>query len=275
MLKTRLLTSATLMAGFLLGLFLLPDTYWALLTLVVILIGLWEWAGLSKFSPLSRNAYLVVTLLACCFLIFADKVDLAYLRPLTLFWGILIATFFWLLLCPIWLISRYRLKSRFGLAIAGWLVMLPLWLALVSLRNVDPRLLLGLIAVIWIADTAAYFSGKRFGKHKLAPQISPGKTWEGVIGAWLAVSAYGLLLCLAFGFDYWLIAAMWGITVLSIMGDLLESLMKRQADMKDSSNLLPGHGGMLDRIDGLTSSLPMAALFIYFPAYYTVFLHYV
>ena len=275
MLKTRLLTSATLMAGFLLGLFLLPDTYWALLTLVVILIGLWEWAGLSKFSPLSRNAYLVVTLLACCFLIFADKVDLAYLRPLTLFWGILIATFFWLLLCPIWLISRYRLKSRFGLAIAGWLVMLPLWLALVSLRNVDPRLLLGLIAVIWIADTAAYFSGKRFGKHKLAPQISPGKTWEGVIGAWLAVSAYGLLLCLAFGFDYWLIAAMWGITVLSIMGDLLESLMKRQADMKDSSNLLPGHGGMLDRIDGLTSSLPLAAFFVYFPIYYTTLMFYV
>ena len=275
MLKTRLLTSATLMAGFLLGLFLLPDTYWALLTLVVILIGLWEWAGLSKFSPLSRNAYLVVTLLACCFLIFADKVDLAYLRPLTLFWGILIATFFWLLLCPIWLISRYRLKSRFGLAIAGWLVMLPLWLALVSLRNVDPRLLLGLIAVIWIADTAAYFSGKRFGKHKLAPQISPGKTWEGVIGAWLAVSAYGLLLCLAFGFDYWLIAAMWGITVLSIMGDLLESLMKRQADMKDSSNLLPGHGGMLDRIDGLTSSLPLTAFFVYFPIYYATLMLYV
>lgn len=275
MLKTRLLTSATLMAGFLLGLFLLPDTYWALLTLAVILIGLWEWAGLSKFSPLSRNVYLVVTLLACCFLIFADKVDLAYLRPLTLFWGILIATFFWLLICPIWLISRYRLKSRFGLAVAGWLVMLPLWLALVSLRNVDPRLLLGLIAVIWIADTAAYFSGKCFGKHKLAPQISPGKTWEGVIGAWLAVSAYGLLLCLAFGFDYWLIAAMWGITVLSIMGDLLESLMKRQADMKDSSNLLPGHGGMLDRIDGLTSSLPLAAFFVYFPIYYTTLMFYV
>lgn len=275
MLKTRLLTSATLMAGFLLGLFLLPDTYWALLTLAVILIGLWEWAGLAQLPPLARNIYLAVTLLACCFLIFADRVDLAYLRPLTLFWGILIAAFFWLLICPIWLISRYRLKSRFGLAIAGWLVMLPLWLALVSLRNVDPRLLLGLIAVIWIADTAAYFTGKRFGKHKLAPKISPGKTWEGVIGAWLAVSAYGLLLCLVFGFDYWLIAGMWGITVLSIMGDLLESLMKRQADMKDSSNLLPGHGGMLDRIDGLTSSLPLTAFFVYFPIYYTTLMLYV
>lgn len=275
MLKTRLLTSVTLMAGFLLSLFLLPDTYWAILTLAIVLIGLLEWAGLAQFPPLARNAYLLITLLAGCFLIFADRVDLAYLRPLTLFWGILAATVFWLIICPIWLISRYRLKNLFGLAIGGWLVMVPLWLALVSLRNIDPRLLLGLIAIIWIADTAAYFTGKRFGKHKLAPMISPGKTWEGVIGAWIAVSVYGMLLCLIFGFDYWLIAGIWGITVLSIMGDLLESLLKRQANVKDSGNLLPGHGGMLDRIDGLTSSLPLAAFFVYFPIYYTTLMFYV
>lgn len=275
MLKTRLLTSFALMAGFLLALFLLPDTYWALLTLAVVLVGLWEWAGLAKFPPLARNAYVLVTLVASCFLLFADRVDLAHLRPLVLFWGILTAAVFWLIVCPVWLISRYRLKNLFAMAIAGWLVMLPLWLAFVSLRNIDPRLLLGLITVIWIADTAAYFTGKRFGKHKLAPMISPGKTWEGVIGAWGAVSLYGLLLCLIFGFDYWLIAGVWGITVLSIMGDLLESLMKRQADTKDSSDLLPGHGGMLDRIDGLTSSLPMAAFFIFFPIYYTTLMFYV
>jgi phosphatidate cytidylyltransferase len=275
MLKTRLLTSFTLLAAFLLALFLLPDTLWAMLALAIVAIGIWEWASLGQFSAMGRNIYTGLTVLAGAFLVYADVVDLAYLRPLVLFWGILAATAFWLVISPIWLISRYQVKSRFVMALAGWMVMGPLWLAMVSLRNIDPRLLLGLLAVIWIADTAAYFTGKRFGKHKLAPLISPGKTWEGVIGAWVAVSLYALVLCVVFDFDYWLIAAVWGITVMSIIGDLLESLMKRQAKVKDSGNLLPGHGGMLDRIDGLTSSLPLAAFFIYFPIYYTTLMLYV
>lgn len=275
MLKTRLLTSFTLLVASLLALFLLPDVLWALLMLVIVSIGMWEWAALGQFSTRGRAIYTGLFLLSGGFLVFADLFDLAFLRPLVLFWGILAATAFWIIVSPIWLITRYQIKQRFVMAFAGWLVIVPLWLSLVSLRNIDPRLLLGLLAIIWIADTAAYFTGKRFGKHKLAPQISPGKTWEGVIGAWIAVSVYAVLLCLIFGFDYWLIAAFWGITVLSIIGDLLESLMKRQAKVKDSSNLLPGHGGMLDRIDGLTSSLPLAAFFIYFPIYYAALMLYV
>ena len=275
MLKTRLLTSFMLLVAFLLALFLLPDTLWALFMLVIISIGMWEWAALGRLSARGRALYTGLFLLGGGFLVFADLMDLAYLRPLVLFWGILAATAFWLIIGPIWLITRYQIKRRFVMALAGLFVVVPLWLSLVSLRNIDPRLLLGLLAVIWIADTAAYFTGKRFGKRKLAPMISPGKTWEGVIGAWVAVSLYALLLCLVFGFDYWVIAGVWGITVLSIMGDLLESLMKRQANMKDSSNLLPGHGGMLDRLDGLTSSLPLAAFFIYFPIYYTALMLYV
>jgi len=275
MLKTRLLTSLTLLGAFLLALFLLPDTYWAMLTLIIVLVGIWEWAGLGHFSLSGKKIYAGLFLIFGAFLVFAEFLDLAYIRPLVLFWGILIATAFWLLISPIWLISRYQPKNKLVMAVAGWLVLVPLWLSLASLRNIDPRLLLGLIAVIWIADTAAYFTGKRFGKHKLAPRISPGKTWEGVIGAWIAVSLYAVVLCVVFDFHYWLIAAVWGITVLSIMGDLLESLMKRQANLKDSSNLLPGHGGMLDRIDGLTSSLPLAAFFIYFPIYHTTLMLYV
>lgn len=275
MLKTRLLTSFTLLGAFLLALFLLPDTYWAMLTLIIVLIGIWEWGSLAKFSLMGKRIYTGLFLIFGSFLVFADLLDLAYIRPLVLFWGILAATAFWLIVSPIWLISRYQAKHPFIMALSGLLILGPLWLSLVSLRNVDPRLLLGLIAVIWIADTAAYFTGKRFGKHKLAPKISPGKTWEGVIGAWIAVSLYALVLCVAFDFHYWLIGAVWGVTVLSIMGDLLESLMKRQANVKDSSNLLPGHGGMLDRIDGLTSSLPLAAFFIYFPIYYTALMLYV
>lgn len=275
MLKTRLLTSFTLLGAFLLSLFLLPDTYWAMLTLIIVTIGIWEWGSLAKFYLRGKRIYTGLFLIFGSFLVFADLLDLAYIRPLVLFWGILAATAFWLIVSPIWLISRYQVKHPFIMALSGLLILGPLWLSLVSLRNVDPRLLLGLIAVIWIADTAAYFTGKRFGKHKLAPKISPGKTWEGVIGAWIAVSLYALVLCLAFDFHYWLIAAVWGVTVLSIMGDLLESLMKRQANMKDSSNLLPGHGGLLDRIDGLTSSLPLAAFFVYFPIYYTALMLYV
>lgn len=275
MLRARLLTSVFLIPIFLAALFLLPDILWALLMLSIIMVGVWEWAEMVKFPFKARYFYFGITLAVCLLLTFASGDDMGNLQQFSLFWGILGAAVFWIVLAPIWLISRHKIKNLYVMAVAGWLVILPAWFALVSLRRVDPWLLLGIIAAVWVADTAAYFFGKRFGKHKLAPQISPGKTWEGVLGAWVAVSIYGFALCYAFILDYWLIAALWGITVLSIMGDLLESLIKRQGDIKDSGNLLPGHGGVLDRIDGLTSSLPLAAFFIYFPLYYTAWFHYV
>ena len=115
-----------------------------------------------------------------------------------------------------------------------------------------------------MADVAAYFSGRAFGKHKLAPAISPGKTWEGAIGAAVGVVVYGIALRLAFGFaplslPLWVLCLL-GVTAISIVGDLFESMLKRQAGIKDSSNVLPGHGGVLDRIDSLTSTLPVVAL---------------
>jgi phosphatidate cytidylyltransferase len=126
--------------------------------------------------------------------------------------------------------------------------------------------LLALLGIVWIADSAAYFAGRGFGRRKLAPEISPGKTWEGVIGAGIAVAVYYALLRFAFApATAWLggaagILLCGAITVMSIEGDLFESWMKRQAAMKDSGSLLPGHGGVLDRIDGLTASMPLAAL---------------
>jgi len=275
MLKTRISTSIILIVGFLAALFLLPDVYWAVLMLAALLIGFWEWAAMAKFNFGGRIAYLLITLATGLALIFAPGVDLSYLQHYGMFWGILAAAIFWVILAPIWLILRYQIKNLFVMAVAGWVVIMPLWLALVSLRRISPWLLLGVIGAVWVADSAAYFMGKRFGKRKLAPLISPGKTWEGVLGAWLAVSLYGLVLCQLFALDYWLIAGLWGITVLSIMGDLLESLLKRQANVKDSGSLLPGHGGVLDRIDGMTSSLPLAAFFIYFPLYYAAWFYYV
>ena len=275
MLKTRVLTSLILAPSFLAALFLLPEPYWGLLMLAGILMGIWEWSDMAKFPLRGRIAYLVFTALLGVTIAFASGPDMAYEQEYAIFWGILAAAVFWILVAPNWLITRAHLRNLALMAIAGWLVLLPLWLSLLSLRRAGIWVLLGVIAAIWVADSAAYFIGKRFGRHKLAPQISPGKTWEGVFGAWVGVGIYGLVLCQIFHLDYWIIAGLWGLTVFSIIGDLLESLIKRQAGMKDSGTLLPGHGGMLDRIDGLTSSLPLAALFVYFPAYYTVFLSYV
>jgi phosphatidate cytidylyltransferase len=123
---------------------------------------------------------------------------------------------------------------------------------------------------VWVADIAAYFSGRAFGRHKLAPSISPGKTWEGVLGAVLGVTGYGTVILLFFPLiDHWplgvpaTLAIILLYTAVSIIGDLFESLLKRQAGIKDSSHLLPGHGGILDRIDSLTSALPFAALLIH------------
>jgi phosphatidate cytidylyltransferase len=125
-----------------------------------------------------------------------------------------------------------------------------------------------MMAAVWIADSAAYFAGKRFGRHKLAPSISPGKTWEGVLGACIAVTLYAGSICYFFNTEYWLVLLMLGITIASVMGDLVESLVKRQAGAKDSGSILPGHGGILDRVDGLTSSLPLVTFLLLIPFYY-------
>jgi phosphatidate cytidylyltransferase len=143
--------------------------------------------------------------------------------------------------------------------------------AVVALQTRSPGVLLAMMAIVWIADTAAYFAGRRFGRRKLAPSISPGKTWEGVYGALAAVAIYALLLVpLAAAAGYTrpldaIAAAIWValtllLTGLSIIGDLFESQLKRQRGVKDSGAILPGHGGVLDRIDALTAAMPPAAL---------------
>jgi phosphatidate cytidylyltransferase len=271
MLRTRILTSIMLISSFLAALFLLPNLYWSLLMLTVVSIGAWEWATLAKFSPLIRNGYVLVTIASGLAITFAADIGLPDLQARSMFYGILAAALFWILFAPIILISRYQIKNLLGLATLGWLILLPTWLALVSLHEISPFLLLAVMATVSIADSAAYFAGKRYGRRKLVQDISPGKTWEGVWGAWLAVGTYGLGLCLFFGFNYWIIVGLWGIAVVSVIGDLFKSLIKRQAGVKDSSNLLPGHGGVLDRIDGLTSSLPLVVFFIYFPLYFRLY----
>jgi phosphatidate cytidylyltransferase len=147
-------------------------------------------------------------------------------------------------------------------------VLIPFWYALAWLQQTPVRLLVTL-GVVWIADIAAYFAGRAFGRHKMAPTISPGKTWEGVLGAVVAVVAYWSVVC-AFVPEFgrlFVSGLVWVLllTAASIQGDLFESWMKRLAGVKDSGALLPGHGGLLDRVDALTSTLPFAALYFAFP----------
>ena len=180
--------------------------------------------------------------------------------PLYVFSGL-----FWIFVVPLWLRGKWALSNPMLASLVGFIVLVPTALAMMQLRTMGPWVLLGTMAVVWVADIAAYFSGRAFGRHKLAPSISPGKTWEGAIGAVVAVLLFG------FGVLTWqgasnpggamVVAAglvLW--TAISIIGDLFESLLKRQAGLKDSGTILPGHGGILDRIDSLTSTLPLVAL---------------
>jgi phosphatidate cytidylyltransferase len=155
-----------------------------------------------------------------------------------------------------------QLRSGFAGGLAGLIVLLPMWLAAVRLQS-TPWLLLALLAIVWVSDSAAYGAGHAWGKHKLAPSISPGKSWEGVGGAIAAVAVYAAIFHHARFPEtglFFVMTAFFAIAVLGILGDLFESLLKRSAGVKDSGTLLPGHGGVLDRIDAITAALPLAAL---------------
>jgi phosphatidate cytidylyltransferase len=271
MLRTRVLTAVALLALVLCMLFLAPAPVWSLFALVIALLGCWEWSRMSGLGDGAQGVYLALSgaLGAVLWLLYIRE-EPAF--PRIAYGGLVLAGLFWLGVASVWL-TRLLRPMAWVCAFAGWLVLWPMWLALVLLREASPWLLLALAAMVWVADICAYFAGKRFGRRKLAPRISPGKTWEGVLGAFAGVVAYGIVLVLVSHARDWslgpafergagvpAIAVMVVLTAFSIVGDLFESWMKRGAGLKDSSTLLPGHGGILDRIDALTSTLPLAAL---------------
>jgi phosphatidate cytidylyltransferase len=264
MLKTRIITALVLVAGFVPALFKLPNFYWAVAMLALTLLALREWASMVDFTRTQIYSYLAASILAGFFILARlqhNNLHHFFYQSLVIF---AVTAFFWTLIVPIWLDKQFKINNKIAKALLGWLLMLPLWLALICAKIVDPKLVLVLLATIWIADSAAYFAGKNFGKHKLAPTISPKKTWEGVAGAQLGVTIFGTILYLGFNVGTWaLFPALWLLTGFGVIGDLFESLMKRQANIKDSGDLLPGHGGILDRIDGIIPSLPIAILMIY------------
>lgn len=285
MLKTRIVTAIALIIGFFIALFLSSKTIWMVITLGVILTGIWEWSNLIKLTVTQKRFNILAALLIGITFILSlnlpinlslysqSNAQISFYRNLFIFGLLSIATVFWLILVPIWLIVRKPINHKFVMAVLGQLVLLATWIALMGLRDISPWLLISLIATVSIADSAAYFVGKRFGRHKLAPEISPGKTWEGVVGGLVAVSIYGYFLCQYLHYSLWLLLGLWLIVVLSIMGDLFESLLKRFAGIKDSSQLLPGHGGVLDRMDGLIPSLTIVLFYIYLPLFLNFKLH--
>lgn len=273
MLKIRILTAAVLIPLTLAALFWLSPRAWGAATLAVVVIAATEWANLAGYGKPTSLLFVAATFVIACGLLFAPggfRAEGGWPEAVPLFvCGI--ATLFWLLVAPAWLASGQRVESKLVLALTGWLVLTAAWVALVQIKARSPALLLSLMAVVWIADTAAYFAGRAFGRRKLAPAISPGKTWEGVYGALVATGLYALaLVWLAPGAGVtpaqslaavagW-VALILGVTALSIVGDLFESQLKRQRGVKDSGRILPGHGGVLDRIDALLAAMPAAAL---------------
>lgn len=266
MLKQRVITALALLALFLSALFLLPQAGWVVLVMMIVMQGASEWSRLAKLEGVAAQAYWWLTLvLMACFAWFDSNHLLAQLLVphLTLY---VLSLVLWLAVVPLWIGLGWKVRNPWLMAGAGWLVLIPTGLALMDLREYSPWLLLGIMVLVWVADIAAYFSGRKFGKRKLAPAISPGKTWEGVIGAMLAVTLYVFLVWLFSGYTHLYVLlptifiASWCWVALAVEGDLFESFIKRQAGVKDSGALLPGHGGLLDRIDALTSTLPLAAL---------------
>ena len=265
MLKQRVLSAAVVLPLFLAAMFLLPNSWWSIALLAPLWVAAHEWARLAGFSR-NGEAVLLAALAAGCAVLWSlglpGAVHPAHFSAVSDRVVYALGTAFWCVIAPCWLWLKLRARKPAMLGVAALVALLPAWLALTRLQS-DALLLLLLLAMVWIADSAAYFTGRALGRHKLAPAISPGKTWEGVGGAFAAVAVYALVLhfSLFSALDlHMIIAAFFGMTALSITGDLLESWLKRNAGVKDSGGILPGHGGMLDRIDGVIAALPLAAL---------------
>jgi phosphatidate cytidylyltransferase len=266
MLKQRLLTALILIPVFVLALLKLNPHQFALLTVVFVMLGAWEWSSLMGLTGWFRRLCYVV--LVFCALPLSLKFDTPTLLLYAFYWWCL--AFVLVLLYPH--ASILWNKTIIQRMLMGLCVLIPTWRALNFIRDnvlfdqqlAGTYLLLFLFVLIWGADSGAYFAGKKWGKHKLAPQVSPGKTWQGLAGALmtsLIIAAIGIFLGLFKQVPYvWIVVLCVATTVFSVLGDLFESMLKRNVGLKDSGQLFPGHGGLLDRIDSLTAAAPIFAL---------------
>ena len=255
MLKERVIT-AIVLAAVLLGVMLgLPPvaTVWLLTALV--LIGAWEWAGfIGKDTPATRAGFTVAVALAlgACLYFYTSVPNFVFIVvSVALAWWFI--AFLWLCLAP----GRVTPVTA---AMAGFLSLVPCWLALVhvTFSTQSTRWVLFTLALVWAADTGAFFAGRWLGRVPLAPRVSPKKTWEGALGGMVTSAAVAWIAAKwVFEVDAWpFVMTCVAIAALSIVGDLTESMLKRAAGLKDSGTMFPGHGGMLDRIDSVTAAAP-------------------
>lgn len=273
MLKQRIITALVLVVILASGVYFFPFSGFVLFTGAILLLAGWEWANLSGLTSVSgRCAFLVIlaaSMLAAasyCSLINSASPDLSHVQHLLGLGGI------WWALALLWVKSYPASAALWGRlpvrALMGLFVLIPCWLALVYVRSLDDGIicLAYLVAIVVTADTGAYFSGRKFGKSKLAPAVSPGKSWAGFWGGFICTfvlaASIGAYYHIA-GLSYIALIAVTLVTGLaSVLGDLLESMVKRHRGIKDSGSLLPGHGGVMDRIDSMTAAAPVFALFV-------------
>ena len=267
-LKTRIITALILAPIAIGGIFFLPPLGFALFTGGIITLGAWEWANMSGIvAPAARVAYALVVAAVLYGLLNVPAVAVLWLA------------LFWWILCFLLVRSYPGGSERWGSvaarAIMGLLVLVPAWVGLNHIRTGgfefgdstnNLLVILYVFCVVWVADIGAYFAGRAFGKAKLAPRVSPGKSWAGVWGGLVAVAVFaiiiGMLASATVGQSLLLVIASLVTGLVSVLGDLLESMLKRFRGIKDSSQLLPGHGGIMDRIDSLTAAIPVFALII-------------
>ena len=255
MLKTRIVTALALLAVLLPALFMGTPFVWQGLLALVTLLGAWEWGRLSGLrQPWQQWGY---GLLVSGVTLWGLNYPLQASLPVWLA-GI------WLVVVPVVLYAFVRSADRYPfrsplplLMLGGMLLFIFGWTVHATLTVWGPGMLVGWILLVALADSGAYFAGRRWGRHKLAPAISPGKTWEGWLGG-LALALLGAwaLAMIQPGLAAWQIFLLGLVAGLSAVGDLLESALKRWAGFKDSSRLLPGHGGILDRLDSLLFAIP-------------------
>ncbi len=267
MLKQRIITGLILAVLFIAAIVFLPTTGMAALLAAVIMLAAWEWTRLAVLSRLESGLfYLALALGMAALHFFAEPLQPGrWLLWVALLWWTGIAVMI-LRYQPI-VVEHSQAVVRLSKAMMGLMTLLPAWWSLVQLHHLPGygfELFIFTFLIVWFADVGAYFAGKSLGKHKLAPNVSPGKTIEGMLGGLISVVVLSLAASVWFGWQgqqqmlFVLMCSV--IAVYSVFGDLFESLLKRQAGLKDSSNLLPGHGGVLDRIDSVLAAAPLFLL---------------
>ena len=257
----RVITAVVLLAVLVVVFFKLPKSAAAGLLGAFVLMAAWEWSGFLRVEQIPRRAAyvaLILVLMALSLWLFPKWMPL---------WPLLSISLLWWAVAFLWVLRYPTPIGTAGGALAGVLVLIPAWASLLTLLRNDqhgPEYVLFVLAIVWAADIGAYFVGRRFGRVKLAPRVSPGKTWEGALGGVIAaagaawVGARLLELPVVF-----LVPVGLSVAAISIVGDLTVSMFKRSSGLKDSGYLFPGHGGVLDRVDGVTAAVPLFTLEVF------------